>query len=57
MAEETAELARQLGQVPENRMEELQALCDLAEGGLRINSSDGVLGVSSVHGGAHVGSF
>ena len=31
MAEETAELARQLGQVPENRMEELQALCDLAE--------------------------
>ena len=33
------------------------ALCDLAEGGLRINSSDGVLGVSSVHGGAHVGSF
>ena len=33
------------------------ALRDLAEGDLRINSGDGVLGVSSVHGGAHVGSF
>ena len=42
MAEETAELARQLGQVPEDRMEELQALCDLAEQELEGRLKSGI---------------